>query len=127
MNHDEFMRRLLKLSHFDEKRQSNLEDRGRSYLNTVREMDPVTRAMSIASYEGGGLESVFRAFLTSPDWDNPLLAAFKHFLIEHIKFDSDPEQGHCALSRHLTPDDRIIPLWKEFKQLLIASVPQLAT
>lgn len=127
MDHDEFVRRFLKLSPIDDQKRSSLEQLGQSYLTTCRKIDPTTRAISIASYEDGGLESVFRAFLTAPDWDDPLLAAFAHFLTKHIKFDSDPAKGHGALSRHLTPDDRIVPLWTEFKQLLIASVPRLAT
>jgi hypothetical protein len=81
--------------------------------------------LALASYEDGGLESVFRAVLTAPDWDNPLLAAFKHFLIEHIKFDSDPEQGHGSLCRHLPPDDRVAPLWEEFRHMFVKAAPRL--
>ena len=84
-----------------------------------------SRAMALASYEDGGLEKVFRAMLTAPHWKNPALQAFKHFLSEHIRFDSDPEQGHGALCRHLTPDERVMPLWIEFKELLIETTPQL--
>ena len=55
------------------------------------------KALALASYEDGGLESVLKTILTAPDWDDALLQAFKHFLVEHIRFDSDPEQGHGAL------------------------------
>ena len=125
MDHDEFMRRLLLLSPDAICSRSTLEQFGRSYLQEIREMSPQTRAISIASYEGGGLERVFRAFLTSPAWDGALLQAFRHFLVEHIRFDSDPEQGHGVLSRQLAPDDRILPLWVEFKTLLVLAVPSL--
>ena len=54
-----------------------------------------------------------------------LLQAFKHFLTEHIRFDSDPEQGHGALCRHLTPNDRILPLWTAFKEILVEAAPGL--
>ena len=54
--------------------------------------------MALASYEDGGLERVFRAILTAQHWNDPVLQAFKHFLSEHIRFDSDPEQGHGALA-----------------------------
>ena len=81
--------------------------------------------MALASYEDGGLERVFRAILTAPDWNGPLQQAFRHFLTKHIRFDSDPDQGHGALCRHLTPDDRVLPLWAEFKQMLIEAVPRL--
>ena len=127
MNHDEFVRRLLNLSPVQETTRSYLEDLGQTYLAAIRKIAPAVRAMSIGSYEGGGLERVFRAFLRAPDWENPALKAFEHFLLEHIRFDSDPDDGHGALSRHLAPDDRVVPLWAEFERLLIKSVPKLAT
>lgn len=126
MNHDEFMRRLLQLSPIGGARRAELERIGQDYLQATRAVDTPARGMSIASYEAGGLEQVFNAFLTAPDWDLPLLQAFRHFLTEHIRFDSDVEQGHGALSRHLAPDDRILPLWDEFLGLLTRSVPRLA-
>lgn len=125
MDHDEFMRRLLNLSPACELRSSYIDDLGHSYLAAIRKFPLAVRAMSIASYEGGGLESVFRAFLSAPDWDNPPLLAFQHFLIEHVRFDSDPDHGHGALSQHLAPDERVIPLWTEFEGLLTRSVPKL--
>jgi hypothetical protein len=126
MNHDEFMRRTLGLSKISERRQGNLKAIGEAYLSKVRAIDEKTRALALASYEDGGLESVFRAILTAPKWDDPLLLAFKHFLVEHIKFDSDPEQGHGALCRHLPPDDRVSPLWEEFRKMLVKAAPRLA-
>jgi hypothetical protein len=127
MNHDEFMRRLLGLSAFDSGKSRDLNALGHSYLADVRQHDAVAKAMSIASYEDGGLEAVFRAILRAPNWNSPLLQAFRHFLKEHIRFDSDPEQGHGALSRHMDPDDRVLPFWNSFLQLLVASAPQLRT
>ncbi len=126
MDHDEFIRRLLTLSPIDKARRSRLAEIGEAYLVETRGVDRQTRAASIASYEDGGLERVFRAILTSPDWDGPLLGAFSHFLSEHIRFDSDPEQGHGALSRHIMVDDRVSVVWTEFKHLLTRSVPKLA-
>ena len=126
MNHDEFMRRTLALSKISVRRQHALETLGEAYLNKTRAIDGNVRALALASYEDGGLECVFRAILTAPDWDNPLLGAFKHFLVEHIRFDSDPEQGHGALCRHLPPDDRVAPLWEEFKQIFVRAAPRLS-
>ena len=126
LNHDEFMRRLLLLSSIDDYKAAIIDEAGESYLSQVRAMDSETRALSIASYEDGGLERVFRAFLKCRAWDGPLLQAFRHFVTEHIRFDSDPEQGHGALSRHLVPDDRILPLWTAFEHHLVSSVPKLA-
>lgn len=127
MDHDEFIRRLLMLAPINQARHSRLAEIGEAYLTNVRDMDPQTRAASIASYEDGGLERVFRAILTSPDWNGPLLGAFSHFLSEHIRFDSDPEQGHGALSRHIMVDDRVSLVWMEFKDLLTRSVPKLGS
>lgn len=126
MNHDEFMRRTLALTAISDEKRRALQKSGQTYLSKVRAIDRRTRAMALASYEDGGLEKVFRAFLTAPHWDKPLLQAFKHFLVEHIRFDSDPDHGHGALCRHLPPDDRIVPLWAAFKQVLTEAVPQLA-
>jgi len=127
MDHDEFMRRLLMLAPINQARHSRFAEIGEAYLTNIRDIDPQTRAASIASYEDGGLERVFRAILTAPDWDGPLLGAFSHFLSEHIRFDSDPEQGHGALSRHIMVDDRVSLVWMEFKDLLTRSVPKLGS
>jgi hypothetical protein len=125
MHHDEFMRRTLELARIDQARQLRLTAIGSAYLKRIRAMDRMTRVLSLASYEDGGLERVFRMILTALDWDDPLLEAFKHFLTEHIKFDSDPEHGHGAICRHLTPDDTIVPLWSEFRAMLIWAAPRL--
>jgi hypothetical protein len=125
MHHDEFMRRTLELEPISDDRRRNLVAIGQSYLTKVRSIDVHTRALALASYEDGGLERVFEAILKAQDWTGPLLRAFKHFLVEHIRFDSDPDQGHGALCRHLTPDDRILPLWVEFRQILVKAAPGL--
>jgi hypothetical protein len=126
MNHDEFMRRALQLTPLSENKRRRLEAIGQSYLTCARAMDNITRALSLATYEDGGLEKVFRAILKAREWDDPLLQAFKHFLTEHIRFDSDPNQGHGALCRHLTPNDLVLPLWAAFKQALVQATPKLA-
>ena len=126
MNHDEFMRRLLSLAPIERQKRNRLEALGRDYLDTVREIDPTTRALSIASYEDGGLERVFRAILRAPHWNTESLQAFKHFLDAHIEFDSNPDQGHGALSRHLAPGDQVLPLWAAFKRILVEAVPSLS-
>jgi hypothetical protein len=126
MNHDEFMRRTLELTEIPEIGRIVLSDIGNKYLKTVRAIDPKIRALALATYEDGGLERVFQAILTAPSWNGPLQQAFKHFLTEHIRFDSDPDQGHGALCRHLTPDDRVLPLWTEFKHMLIEAAPNLS-
>jgi len=126
MNHDEFMRRLLTLEPIGGDLRSRLEAVGANYLAETRVIEPVVKALSIASYEDGGLEKVFTAMLRAPDWTGESLQAFRHFLIEHIKFDSDPEAGHGSLSRHLVPDDRISPVWEAFEGLLVGAVPRLA-
>jgi len=126
LNHDEFMRRTLELQTIPEGRRRRLASIGQAYLTKVRALDDKSRALALASYEDGGLERVFQAILTAQHWNSPLLQAFKHFLAKHIMFDSDPEQGHGALCRHLTPDERILPLWAEFEQMLIEAAPRLA-
>lgn len=125
MDHDEFMRRALELLPVEPERAARFHAIGEAYLATVRSRDPFARALSIASYEDGGLESVFKAILRFEAWDNGVLRAFRHFVIEHIRFDSDPDGGHGALCRHLQPDDRVLVFWEAFRDLFIACVPGL--
>ena len=125
MNHDEFMRRTLALNPIDLTRRGRLESIGAHYLYTVQAIQPVSRALSLASYENGGLASVFRAILSAPHWHGPLLQAFQHFLDEHIRLDSDPEVGHGALCRHLLPDREVVALWRAFRRLLVGAAPRL--
>ncbi len=126
MHHEEFMRRTLMLTPIAAARRRSLEVLGQSYLAKVRSMDKMTRAISLASYEDGGLEAVFKSILKAPHWGCDLLGAFRHFLEGHIQLDSDPEAGHGALCRHLIPDDRVLPLWAEFRQILAGAAPELA-
>jgi hypothetical protein len=123
MNHDEFMRRLLALQ--DVPDAGYIEALGASYLSRVRSVDDLPRACSIASYEDGGLARVFAAMLRAPHWHGAGQSAFRFFLEEHIRFDTDAELGHGSLSRHLAPTDAILPLWSAFAALLTASVPRL--
>jgi len=126
MNHDEFMRRVVAMSGLDQTERDRLEALGARYLAEVRAIDVDTRINSLPSYEDGGLEKVFRAVLGARHWDEPSLAAFRHFLVGHIHLDSDPDSGHGALCRHLAADDRIIPLWTAFRTLLVEAAPALA-
>ena len=125
VDHDEFMRRTLRLEPVDEMRRRRLVEIGETYLGKIRAMDDATRAMSLVTYEDGGLEKVFRTILHARHWDGPLLQAFKHFLDGHIKLDSDPEQGHGALCRHLAPTKEAYVLWAAFRDSLVAGAPGL--
>jgi acyl carrier protein len=123
LDHDEFMRRALSLSQIDNARKYEFENAGNRYLSRVRAMAPKARALSIASYETGGLERVFRAILHAPVFENPALRAFRFFLKQHIQFDSAPDHGHGQLSRHLIPDESVAPLWAAFRQLFVDFTP----
>jgi hypothetical protein len=125
VNHDEFMRRVLVMSNLDRDERIRVDRLGRSYLAEIRRVDADTRIMSLASYEDGGLEKVFSAILLAEDWNDPSLAAFHHFLVGHIQLDSDPDLGHGALCRHLVADDRILPLWRAFRNVLVEAAPGL--
>jgi hypothetical protein len=125
LNHDEFMRRLLFLTPINDTKRGRIDQIGQLYLIKVRKLDFTTRAASIAAYEDGGLERVFRAILESQHWNSPLVQAFRHFLTLHIRFDNDPVQGHGALTRQLMLDDKILPIWIAFKCLLVKAVPKL--
>jgi len=122
LNHDEFMRRALGLVPLNSRRTVELRRHGAAYLEAVHRTDPMSRAMSIVSYERGGLERVFRAMLTARDWNNPALAAFRHFLIGHLRLDDH----HGDLVSHLHADEKAAPLWQLFHDLLLSCVPRLA-
>jgi hypothetical protein len=63
--------------------------------------------------------------LKAPDYDDAALEAFQYFMEAHIRFDSDPIEGHGALSRQMTPDETVIPLWQAFRDLLLECAPNL--
>jgi hypothetical protein len=124
LDHDEFMHRLLALQPI---RDSELIDAiGANYLSRVRSFDEAARAGSIASYEDGGLARVFAAMLRAPHWFGAGQRAFRHFLEQHIAFDTDDAAGHGGLCRHLPSDGSIAPLWSAFAALLTLAVPRLA-
>ena len=123
MNHDEFVRRAVALSGLGASERARVEGIGRAYLEKVHRMEPHIRAMSLSSYEDEGLPPVFQAILKAPDWDEPALGAFRHFLVQHVALDSNV---HGALCRHLVADDRILPLWQAFRNLLVEAAPELA-
>ena len=126
MNHDEFMRRVIALEPLDHRRTAEIDQLGAAYLRETRALPASVKALTIASYEDGGLERVFRAILRAPVWEGRALQAFRHFLREHIRFDSDPDAGHGALARHLIPDDRIVPAWQSFERILVGAAPSLS-
>jgi hypothetical protein len=125
VDHDEFMRRTLRLEAIAPGRERRLRAIGEAYLDRVRAMSDRTRALSLATYEDGGLERTFRAMLQAQHWDGPLLQAFKHFLEGHIRLDSDPEHGHGSLCRHIAPSQEVYELWAAFKDSLLAGAPGL--
>ena len=126
MNHDEFMRRALELKQLPAETRWRYSRAGSDYLRAVKRVPTHIRGQSMASYEDGGLERVFEAMLTAPCYDDPLLNAFRFFLTEHIRFDSDPVAGHGNLSRHLGDDDNVSELWQLFSQLLLETTPSLS-
>lgn len=127
MNHDEFMHRIIQRSVMPAADYQRAMDAVRSYLLFTRATPEDTQARSIASYECGGLEQVFTAILRAECWnESASLQAFRHFLEKHISFDSDPDEGHGALIRHLQPDERTVLMWEAFHDLFTAAVPRLA-
>lgn len=124
INHDEFIRRLLR-EEFDDN-VDHLDHLGHKYLRYVRAIDISARVGSIATYEDGGLSRVFLSMLRIPRWLGAAQQAFKFFLEEHIRFDTDAEWGHGAMTRNLKVDDNVVSLWDAFERLLQAGVPKLA-
>ncbi len=126
LNHDAFMQRALRLSPVSDDDRRRFERAGKTYADEILSIRPKARALSIGSYERGGLERLFLAILTAPEYDDAALAAFRYFMQAHIRFDSDPIEGHGALSRSMTPDASVVPLWDAFKTLLLSCAPRLS-
>jgi hypothetical protein len=127
MDHDEFIRRTLALLPRMATKIAASDAIGRHYLAATRAQASEARAACLASYEDGGLERVFRSMLQFPRWnDNALLQAFRHFLSEHVRFDAGSEESHGALCRNIPFDDRILPLWQSFRDLLVETVPTIS-
>jgi hypothetical protein len=124
LDHYEFIRRALLLEP-QRRRPASLDDIGISYLIKIREINPISRAKSIASYEDNGLRRIFLSILEAPHWDGPILEAFRFFLLKHLEFDSGAESEHGSLSRHLVPDCSVMALWRALKDLLDAAVPEI--
>lgn len=125
VDHCEFMRRTLELTPVELGERLRLESIGNAYLILTRPLDPATRAVSLPTYEDGGLEQVFRSILRARHWDTPLLGAFKHFLEGHVALDSDPEHGHGSLCRFLEPNAKVFDLWTAFAQMFVEAAPEL--
>ncbi len=125
LNHDEYMRRTLALTQYPATKAEAFKAIGHRYLASTRSQPSPVRAASLASYEDGGLERVFKSMLTFAHWDNDLLLAFRHFLQKHVHFDGDAETSHGALCRHIQVDDSILPLWLNFRDLLLEAVPAI--
>ena len=123
LNHDEFIRRALLLQ--PSQRSRELDELGSLYLYKVNNVDDLSRAKSIASYEDDGLSKIFHSILSALDWRGKGLQAFRYFLEKHIEFDEEGEESHGSLSRHLHADDSIVPLWGAFHELLVAAAPRL--
>jgi homoserine O-succinyltransferase len=126
LNHDEYMRRTLALMPCPAEKSQAIESIGHRYLAATRSQPASARVASLVSYEDGGLERVFKAMLTFTRWDTELLLAFRHFLQKHVHFDGDGETSHGALCRHIQVDDGILPLWLNFRDLLLEAVPAIS-
>jgi hypothetical protein len=126
LNHDEYMRRIIALRPCTVAKTQALEAIGHRYLAATRSQPSEARAASLVSYEDGGLELVFKAMLTFRHWDTEPLLAFRHFLQKHVHFDGDSEMGHGALCRYMDVDDSVLPLWLNFRDLLLEVVPAIS-
>jgi hypothetical protein len=126
LNHDEYMRRTLALMPCAAAKAEAVKAIGHRYLTATRSQPSSARAASLVSYEDGGLERVFKAMLTFAHWDTELLSAFHHFLRKHVEFDGGSETSHGALCRHIHVDDSVLPLWLNFRDLLLEAVPAIS-
>ncbi len=121
-DHSEF------LWHFIEKKgistDPNVTNTGKEYLQKVQTLPKEVRVMSIVSREYE-LSRIFARILKAKDWSLPGLQAFRYFLEEHIKLDSE-EGGHADLLQGFKVDDRVTAFY-EARLDLYRVIPTLFT
>ena len=81
-----------------------------AYLQAVECLPRAVRVMSIVSRERE-LSGIFERILEAPDWSLPGLAAFRYYLEEHIKLDSN-EGGHADLLAGCEVDERVVEFYE---------------
>lgn len=110
-DHHEFLAHFLARHGHTDELAAELGSAGTEYLDRCRELDDLTRAMSVFSREEE-LPRIFTRFLRSPErnWKLPLLRAYRYYLERHIALDSD-EGGHADMICDLPFDDRIEPFY----------------
>ena len=101
LDHDEFMKRLLAMQPLDA--DSFIGNLGRAYLGRMRDMAPMARATSIASYEDGGLSRVFAAMLRAPGWGGAGRGPSPFFFQHTPPFTPDNKGGQGGPPRRLPP------------------------
>lgn len=112
------------LGHFLEKMEvpKHLTILGDLYQAACRELDDKTRAMSIFSREEE-LSGIFERILKAKDWSTSELTAFRHYLEQHIAFDSN-KGGHHDLTKEFPIDDSVKPFY-EARLNMYRAIPKL--
>lgn len=102
-DHSEFLLHFLNKSEF--RPDEALKKETQNYLDLCRDFSAEVRLMTVVSREKE-LPPVFAAILDAQDWEAPGLDAYKYFLTEHVRLDSE-EAGHHELIKHIPTDERI--------------------
>lgn len=106
-DHCEFLKHFIIKHKLRESCPKEILDSREKYLETVRALPRVVRAMSIPMREQE-LPDVFRGILRAPDWSGEALEAYQYFLRRHIELD-EGASGHAAQLSTFTVDDRVLP------------------
>ncbi|MSR71625.1 MAG: DUF3050 domain-containing protein [Candidatus Taylorbacteria bacterium] len=83
---------------------------GEKYFETIRQLSPEIRAMSIFSRERE-LPGIFTRILEAKDWSQVGLSAFQYYIEEHIRLDSK-DGGHADMLADFTVTDEVTPFYR---------------
>ncbi len=95
-----------------------IEQAGEQYLNVCRAFSDELRAMSVFSreFESTG---IFKRILSAKDWDACGLSAFRYFIEEHIRLDSE-DGGHHDMIKHYTITDEVDAFYEARYKMYLA-------
>jgi hypothetical protein len=109
-DHADFLWHFIRKHNLISKTNPKVIEAGARYLASIASLDTNTRVMSIVSREKE-LAGIFEKIIPVLDENNPVLAAFKYYLVRHTELDQG-EGGHSSVLAHLPVTEKVDSFWK---------------